>query len=101
MANNQFEDIEGKTLYDSSGEKIGTIKELYLDEGSENPAWATVSSGIFGTKQHFMPLEGVVQHEDGLMAPYAKETILNAPRIKADDNLDEADEGRLYSHYSI
>lgn len=101
MTPNKFDDITGKILYDSSGDKIGTIKELYLDESGEEPKWATVSSGIFGTKRHFVPLEGISMHEEGLVTPYDKESILDAPRLKAEEDLSEADEDRLYSHYSM
>ena len=99
--NNTYDDITGTNLYDSGGEKIGSIKDLFLDDNGEDPKWATVSSGIFGTKRHFVPLKGISRIEHGIMTPYAKETILDAPRVNAEEDLSEADEARLYSHYSI
>ena len=40
----------GRTVVGSDGEKIGTISEVYVDAETGKPEWATVSSGLFGTK---------------------------------------------------
>ena len=42
----------------SDGEKIGKITEIYEDPQTGKPEWATVSSGLFGTKTNFVPLAG-------------------------------------------
>jgi hypothetical protein len=96
-----YNNFEGMNLYDNNGEKIGTFEDLYLDDESEQPKWATVSSGLFGLKQHYVPLTGVTRHEDGYKTPYAKEVILSAPSIDADEYLAANEEERLYTHYSM
>ena len=101
MTGPNYNNFEGMNLYDNNGEKIGTFKDLYLDDESEQPKWATVSSGIFGLKQHYVPLTGVTEHEDGYKTPYAKEAILSAPSIEADEYLAADEEERLYTHYSV
>ncbi|HUD11497.1 MAG TPA: PRC and DUF2382 domain-containing protein [Candidatus Saccharimonadia bacterium] len=101
MSDNKFAEMEGKTLFDQQGEKIGKVNALYLDEDSTEPKWATISSGLFGAQHHLMPLEGVSENEDGLVTSHSKETIMNAPHIDVDEHLDEAEAGRLRSHYSM
>jgi hypothetical protein len=101
MTEPNYNNFEGMNLYDKNGEKIGTFEDLYLDGESEQPKWATVSSGLFGLKQHYVPLSGVTRHEDGYKTPYAKEAILSAPSIDADEYLAADEEERLYTHYSM
>ncbi len=48
----------GRTMVGSDGEKIGKITEIYEDPQTGKPEWATVSSGLFGTKSNFVPLAG-------------------------------------------
>ena len=48
----------GRTMVGSDGEKIGKISEIYEDPETGKPEWATVSSGLFGTKSNFVPLAG-------------------------------------------
>jgi hypothetical protein len=46
----------GRTLTGSDGEKIGKITDIYDDPQTGKPEWATVSTGLFGTKSNFVPL---------------------------------------------
>ncbi|MCE3267597.1 MAG: protein of unknown function DUF2382-like protein, partial [Solirubrobacterales bacterium] len=46
----------GRELVTRDGDKIGRLEEIYLDADSGQPEWATVNTGLFGTKQSFVPL---------------------------------------------
>src|SRR3712207_3179139 len=46
----------GQNLHDRDGDKIGTIEEIYLDAATNEPEWALVNTGLFGTKSTFVPL---------------------------------------------
>ena len=48
--------VIGHDVYDESGEKIGSASEVYLDDETGQPEWATVRTGLFGTKESFVPL---------------------------------------------
>lgn len=50
----------GSAVYDSSGDKIGTV---YLDELTDEPTFATVSTGLFESSESLVPLKGA--HLDG------------------------------------
>ena len=50
--------FRGEDLADSAGDKIGKIVEMYLDAESGEPEWALVHTGLFGSKQTFVPLRG-------------------------------------------
>ena len=43
-------------VFGADGDKIGTIEEIYLDAETNEPEWALVNTGLFGTKSTFVPL---------------------------------------------
>jgi uncharacterized protein (TIGR02271 family) len=89
----------GQDLYDSDGDKIGKIDEIYLDAGSNEPEWAVVSTGLFGNKQTFVPIGDATTTGDGVSVPFDKATVKDAPRIDPDGRLSQDEERQLYQHY--
>ena len=89
----------GQELRGSDGEKLGTIEEIYLDADTRQPEWAVVTTGLFGTKQSFVPIGEAGTSGDGMTVPYDKATVSDAPSIDPDGQLSEAEERQLYEHY--
>ncbi len=83
----------------SDGEKIGSIGQLYADDDTGEPTWVTVKTGLFGTSQSFVPVEGAHSQGDDLVVPYTKEHVKDAPRVDVDGHLTPEEEDRLYTHY--
>lgn len=98
---NQLDQVIGATAYDSDGDKIGKIGQVYLDNATGQPAWATVNTGLFGTHESFVPLQDVAFSDDGLRLPYDKDTVKNAPSIESDGELSPTEESELYRHYNM
>ena len=48
----------GSTAYDPSGQKIGRIGQVYYDGQTNQPTWVTVHTGLFGTHETFVPVQG-------------------------------------------
>jgi len=90
----------GANLVDSSGDKIGKIEEIYLDDRTGNPEWVLVNTGMFGTKSQFVPLSNASVSGDNLAVPYAKTMVKDAPGIDADGHLSEDEERQLWAYYS-
>ena len=63
----------------TDGEKIGSIGQLYADDDTGEPTWVTVKTGLFGTSQSFVPVEGARTQDDDLVVPYTKEHVKDAP----------------------
>jgi uncharacterized protein (TIGR02271 family) len=101
IAKHDFDRIEGATAYDNSGEKIGRIGQLYIDDETGKPTWVTVSTGLFGLSQSFAPLQGAEFDGNDIRLKYDKETVKNAPRIDKDQHLDPDEERDLYRHYGF
>ncbi len=93
--------LQGKTLHGAGGTKLGTIDTLYADRDGGEPTFATVNTGLFGTKTHFVPLNQAEIQGDGVMVPYDKDLVNSAPNIDTDSELSPEEESRLYSHYGV
>jgi uncharacterized protein (TIGR02271 family) len=91
----------GRDLQGSDGEKLGTIEEIYLDAETREPEWALVTTGMFGTKQSFVPLRDASPAGEGASVPFDKSTVKDAPKIDPDGQLSESEEAELYRHYGM
>ncbi|MDQ3415746.1 MAG: PRC-barrel domain-containing protein, partial [Actinomycetota bacterium] len=92
----------GSTAYGSDGDKIGKVGQVYLDDASGEPDWATVNTGLFGTSETFVPLQGASFDNDRLNVAHSQEKVKDAPKVDLDgDHLPESEERRLYEHYGI
>jgi hypothetical protein len=84
----------------SGSEKLGRIGQIYLDERTAEPTWITVKNGLFGTSESFIPLYHARVEGNDILVDYDQETIKNAPRIEADDDLTPREELDLFRYYS-
>jgi len=101
LTQDQIQSITGGTVTDGSGSKIGKVGQVYLDDRTGQPDWVTVSTGLFGTSESFVPLQGAVVEGDTLRVAYTKEQVKDAPRVDTDGHLSEEEEQRLYRHYGL
>jgi hypothetical protein len=90
-----------RTVVGSDGETIGKIDEIYLDDQTKRPEWATVSSGLFGGGSYFVPLAGASSDGENIRARVTKEQVKNAPSVQHGRHLTEQEETRLFEHYGI
>src|SRR4051794_17230549 len=91
----------GQDAVDSDGDKIGKVEEIYLDAESNEPEWALVNTGLFGTKRSFVPLRTAPPWGDGIAVGSEKDTVKNAPKVDPDGRLSRQEEAELYRHYSL
>ena len=92
---------QGRTMVGSDGEKIGKITDIYEDPDTGKPEWATVSSGLFGTKSNFVPLAGAAPAGEDVRAQVTKDQVKDAPGVENDGELSEPEEQRLFEHYGV
>jgi uncharacterized protein (TIGR02271 family) len=89
----------GRTVVSSDGDKIGKLEEIYLDTETGGPEWATVTTGLFGTQQTFVPLAEATPRGEEVVVPYDKDQVKQAPAVDPDGQLSHDEEARLYDHY--
>lgn len=92
----------GAQAYGSDGDKIGKVGQVYLDDETNEPAWATVNTGLFGTSETFVPLSDASLTADGLVVAHPKDTVKDAPNVNDDDgHLTPDQERALYEYYGM
>lgn len=93
--------VIGQDVYDESGEKIGSASEVYLDDETGQPEWVTVRTGMFGTKESFVPIRNADLTNDGVRVPVSKTQVKDAPKIDTDGHLSPQEEQELYRYYGM
>jgi uncharacterized protein (TIGR02271 family) len=93
--------VIGADVYDNDGAKIGTASEVFLDDQSGNPEWVTVKTGLFGTKETFVPIRDADLTGDGLRVPVSKDAVKDAPKIDTNGHLSPQEEQELYRYYNV
>lgn len=90
----------GRTVVDPNGDKIGKVGQVYLNDQSGEPEWVTVSTGLFGNKESFVPLQGSSVSGDDLVTGVTKDVVKGAPNVDADGHTDDDDQRVLYDYYA-
>jgi len=92
--------LQGQTLLDGSGEGIGTIEGIYLDNVTRTPEWAAVR--LDRQALALVPLAEASLAGGGLQVGYARSTVLSAPnRLRGlDSEVTEATEEQLHRYYA-
>jgi uncharacterized protein (TIGR02271 family) len=93
--------VIGQDVYDQSGDKIGSAAEVYLDDETGQPEWVTVRTGLFGTKESFVPIRDADLTNDGVRVAVSKEQVKDAPKIDTDGHLSPQEEQELYRYYGL
>ncbi|RKT56844.1 DUF2382 domain-containing protein [Saccharothrix australiensis] len=89
-------------VLDSHGERIGTVKQVWLDDRDGRPMWATVHTGLFGLKETFVPIQDARIDKGHITVPLEKQKVKDAPRIDVDDqHMTDAQQDELYRYYDM
>jgi uncharacterized protein (TIGR02271 family) len=98
---NAVRTLSGATVRDPAGKKIGKVAQVYLDDQSGQPEWVTVRTGLFGTKESFVPLAAARLDGDELVVDATKDKVAGAPQVDEDSHISAAEEAEIYRYYGI
>ncbi len=92
----------GHDVVDADGHKIGELESVYVDTGSDLPAFGTVRVGM-PTRHRlaFVPLDRATVGPGYLKVCYDKKQVRNAPSIGMDGELPSEDEEAVFQHYGL
>lgn len=94
------QDLQGQVLYGPTGQEIGRIEGVYLDNETRRPEWAAVRLGPEAIA--LVPLSDAVPARGGARVHFDLEMVLDAPfQLTALDNeVTEETEQLLYRYYA-
>jgi len=86
-------------VVDQDDTKIGTVKQVFVDDDSGQPLFVSVATGLFGMSESFVPLQGATFDGDALHVTFDKDMVKDAPRIDADDALTDPQQEQIWDYY--
>ena len=101
LSENDLSGVYTGDVLSASGEKIGAVGQIYLDDQSGEPTFVTANTGLFGMSQSFVPLRGARDDNGNVVVDFDKTTVKDAPRIDDDGSLSPAEEDQLYAYYGM
>ena len=89
-------------VVDDAGHKIGTLESVYVDTGSDEPSFATITVGL-PTRHRlvFVPLNDAVVGPGYLKVRYPRGQVKSSPSIDTDGELPAGDEEAVFKHYNL
>lgn len=99
MTSQLWAQLPGQPAYDSKGQKIGDVRRVFLDEATNEPAWATVWAKRFGDREAIVPLAGAKPSNGGLALAVRSERVLEAPTVDPDSEITAEDAMQVSRHY--
>ena len=101
--------VEGTTVYDRSGNNIGSIKRLMIEKISGRVAYAVMSFGGFlgmGTEEHSVPWNKLTYDTNlgGYRTDITEQQLRGAPSFSRDRSYDWTDRNRereLHDYYGV
>ena len=96
----RLDDMRGAPVFDSTGEKIGKVEEIFYDEQSRRPEWIGIGTGFFSTKRVLVPVQGSSLQGDGICVGYDADNVKDSPDIDGDQLSPQAEQ-ELYRYYGL
>lgn len=102
MAQSTLDSLLERTVVDVNGEKIGKVRQIYIDNESGSPTWVSVSTGLFSSSS-LVPLSGATYQADTepLRVRVSKGQVKSAPRLDSAGRISRDAEIELLAHYRI
>lgn len=89
-------------VIDEHGERIGSVKQVWLDDRDGRPMWASVHTGLFGLKESFVPIQDATLGDGVVTVHVDKQQVKDAPRIDvSDEHMSDRQQDELYSYYGL
>jgi uncharacterized protein (TIGR02271 family) len=96
-----IDQVIGSEVYGADGDKIGKAGQVYLDDQTNEPAWVTVNTGLFGTNETFIPVQDASFSGGRVTVPFDKAKVKDAPQVASDGHISPEEEQELYRYYGL
>ncbi len=96
------EKYEDYKVYDNSGEKIGKVDDLFIDE-TDREEYIGVKMGLFGMKSTLIPMEivRVNERDRTIEVSESKDHVKDAPNFDDDEDITPEYEERIRRHFGL
>jgi hypothetical protein len=88
----------GKLLVDRTGLPIGTITQVYTDDATGLPEWATTR---LGEATFYLPLQGAIEADGQIRVAVHRDDVAKSPAVLDKQHITPDEEALLYGYYGI
>src|SRR3954452_23420225 len=85
-----YADWPGRDVLDSGGERLGGVREIYLDRETGRPEWVLVD--VDGDEARVVPLADASVEPSTIRVAHSASQIRQAPGIGAEPRIDQSEE---------
>lgn len=89
-------------VVDPKGHRIGVLEEVYADATTDEPAVATVRTGLpTGRRLVLVPVDDALLGPGSVKIAHTRSLVRKAPSIGTDDVLPAEQEEAIFQHYGM
>lgn len=102
LSSDDVQQVVGADAHGSDGAKIGRIGQVFLDDHTGEPVFATVNTGLFGMSESFVPLAQASLRENRVDVGFDRDRVKGAPHVSPEGgHLSPEEEQTLYDYYGL
>lgn len=98
---NRIEDLANATAYDGNGDKLGPVKDVYVNDGTGQPDFVAVKHGLFNLGESIVPLRGHELNDGKLTLAFPKDRIEDSPAFSDSGFVTTENQAEFYRHYGL
>ena len=91
----------GRVVLDRTGEKLGTVLDVFYDAENDEPGWVLLGAPGAGDRTRLVPVADAVEHGNELRVPYDRAFVEAAPGMEPGGRLWPQEEAELYAYYGL
>jgi hypothetical protein len=91
----------GRVVLDRTGNKLGTVLDVFYDAENDEPGWVLLGAAGAGDRTRLVPVADAVEHGNELRVPYDRDFVEAAPGMEPGGRLWPQEEAELYAYYGL
>ena len=91
----------GRVVLDGTGEKLGTVLDVFYDAENDEPGWVLLGAAGAGDRTRLVPVADAVEHGNELRVPHDRAVVEAAPGMEPGGRLWPQEEAELYDYWGL
>jgi sporulation protein YlmC with PRC-barrel domain len=92
---------KGRVVLDRTGNKLGTVLDVFYDAENDEPGWVLLGTAGAGASTRLVPVARAVEYGNELQVPYDRAFVEGAPGMDPGGRLWPQEEAELYAYYGL
>lgn len=101
LSENQIPEVIGADAVTHNGDRIGTVEQVFIDDSTREPVFATIQTGLFGPKETVVPIEQAAFTNGRVAIPYGTSMVKDGPTVDPDRAPDQHVLNELHQHFNL